>query len=94
MRCRAALGTFNSLNAPAVFTPEQRLDDCDRPSNGGFNSLERLGHERATLFSTPFAGEHRIRKYDGAALPAQRSRGMCRESPLDDRPGDVRHAQR
>src|SRR6202008_2925331 len=42
-----ALGYFNSLKAPAVLTPgDNDWTDCDRPSNGGFNSLERLDHER------------------------------------------------
>jgi hypothetical protein len=37
--------------------------DCDRPSNGGFNSLERLDHERQVFFSTPFSlGAHPIRQ--------------------------------
>jgi hypothetical protein len=29
--------------------------DCDRPSNGGFNSIERLDHERKVFFATPFS---------------------------------------
>ena len=38
-----ALGFFNSLDEPAVFTPgDNDWTDCDRTSNGGFNSLERL----------------------------------------------------
>src|SRR5262245_62957510 len=41
------LGFFNSLRAPAILTPgDNDWTDCDRPSNGGFNSLERLDHER------------------------------------------------
>ena len=53
---------FNSLKAPAVFTPgDNDWTDCDRPSNGGFNSLERLDHERAVFFSKPFTlGQHRL----------------------------------
>ncbi|HXN51561.1 MAG TPA: hypothetical protein VN943_06455 [Candidatus Acidoferrum sp.] len=53
---------FNSLKAPAIFTPgDNDWTDCDRPSNGGFSSLERLDHERALFFSTPFSlGQHRI----------------------------------
>src|SRR5262245_29930091 len=59
-----ALANFNSLNAPAVFTPgDNDWTDCDRPSNGGFNSLERLDHERSLFFSTPFTlGRHRLRQ--------------------------------
>ena len=47
------LGYLNSLEAPAMFTPgDNDWTDCDRPSNGGFNSLERLDHERQVFFST------------------------------------------
>ncbi|MGB9122715.1 MAG: hypothetical protein WCE73_19015, partial [Candidatus Angelobacter sp.] len=58
-----ALGFFNSLKAPAVFTTgDNDWTDCDRPSNGGFSSLERLDHERALFLSTPFSlGQHRMR---------------------------------
>src|SRR5579871_1992829 len=49
-----ALGYFNSLTAPAMFTTgDNDWTDCDRGSNGGFNSLERLDHERQLYFSTP-----------------------------------------
>jgi hypothetical protein len=48
-----ALGWFNSLEAPAIFTPgDNDWTDCDRPKNGGFSSLERLSHERQVLFHT------------------------------------------
>ncbi len=59
-----ALGYFNSLRAPAIFTPgDNDWTDCDRPSNGGFSSLERLDHERQLFFSTPFSlGQHRLRQ--------------------------------
>ena len=51
-----AAGFFASLHAPAILTPgDNDWTDCDRPSNGGFNSLERLDHERALFFSTPFS---------------------------------------
>jgi hypothetical protein len=55
-----ALGYFNSLKAPAVFTPgDNDWTDCDRPSNGGYNSLERLEHERMVLFNTYYSlGQH------------------------------------
>ncbi|HMF90462.1 MAG TPA: hypothetical protein VKL40_07445 [Candidatus Angelobacter sp.] len=57
-----ALGFFNSLRAPAILTPgDNDWTDCDRPSNGGFNSLERLDHERQVFFSTPFSlGQHHM----------------------------------
>ena len=59
-----ALGYFNTLRAPAVFTPgDNDWTDCDRPSNGGFNSLERLDHERQLFFNTPFTlGQHKMRQ--------------------------------
>jgi hypothetical protein len=58
-----ALGFFNSLRAPAILTPgDNDWTDCDRPSNGGFNSRERLDHERQVFFSTPFSlGKRRLR---------------------------------
>ena len=49
-----ALGWFNMLEAPAIFTPgDNDWTDCDRPLNGPFSSLERLSHERAVFFNTP-----------------------------------------
>jgi len=56
------LNYFNSLKAPAIFTPgDNDWTDCDRPSNGGFSSLERLDNERALFFSTPFSlGQHHL----------------------------------
>jgi hypothetical protein len=59
-----AMAYFDALKAPAVFTPgDNDWTDCDRPSNGGFNSLERLDHERQVFFSTPFSqGQHKIRQ--------------------------------
>jgi hypothetical protein len=59
-----ALGFFNALKAPAVFTPgDNDWTDCDRPANGGFNSRERLDHERQVFFSTPFTlGQHKLKQ--------------------------------
>ncbi len=59
-----ALSYFASLRAPAFFTPgDNDWTDCDRPAAGGFNSLERLDHERQLFFSTPFSlGQHRLRQ--------------------------------
>jgi hypothetical protein len=56
-----ALSYFNSLRAPAVFTPgDNDWTDCDR---GAFNSLERLDHERQLFFSTPYSlGQHPMRQ--------------------------------
>jgi hypothetical protein len=48
-----ALGWFDSFQTPAMFTPgDNDWTDCDRPSNGAFDSRERLDHERALFFST------------------------------------------
>jgi hypothetical protein len=48
-----ALGWLNSLEKPAMFTPgDNDWTDCDRTSNGGFNSLERLDHERELFFAS------------------------------------------
>src|SRR5882757_3687878 len=57
-----ALGYFNWLKAPAIFTPADNVwTDCDRASNGRFSSLERLDHERLVFFSTPFSlGQHHL----------------------------------
>ncbi|MEH2161687.1 MAG: hypothetical protein V7K38_11705 [Nostoc sp.] len=57
-----ALGFFNSLKAPAAFTPgDNDWTDCDRPSNGGFNSRERLDYERQVFFNTNFSlGQRRL----------------------------------
>jgi len=51
-----ALDFLNALQAPAMFTPgDNDWTDCDRPANGGFNSLERLNYERTVFFSTPYS---------------------------------------
>ena len=43
-----------------MFTPgDNDWTDCDRPSNGGFNSLERLDHERQVFFATPYSAGRR-----------------------------------
>lgn len=58
-----ALGFFNALRAPAILTPgDNDWTDCDRPSNGGFSSRERLDHERKVFFSTLFSlGQRKLR---------------------------------
>jgi hypothetical protein len=44
---------LDSLDAPAAFTPgDNDWTDCDRASNGGYDSLERLDRERQIFFST------------------------------------------
>ena len=59
-----ALGYFNSLKAPAMFTPgDNDWTDCDRPSAGAYNSRERLDLERALFFSTPYSlGQKRLKQ--------------------------------
>ena len=59
-----ALDFLNALKAPAMFTPgDNDWTDCDRPANGGFNSLERLNFERTLFFSTPFSlGKRHLRQ--------------------------------
>jgi hypothetical protein len=50
------LGYLNALDGAAMFTPgDNDWTDCDRPANGGYNSLERLDHERQVFFATPFS---------------------------------------
>jgi len=55
------LAYFNSLRAPAIFTPgDNDWVDCDRTA--GYNSLVQLDKERALFFSTPYTlGVHRFR---------------------------------
>ena len=51
-----SLDYFNALEAPAMFTPgDNDWTDCDRASNGGYSSLERLDYERFIFFSTPYS---------------------------------------
>ncbi len=60
-----AMGFFNALRAPAILTPgDNDWTDCDRPSNGGFSSRERLDHERMVFFGTPYSlgGHRRLRQ--------------------------------
>jgi len=59
-----ALGYFDALHKAAMFTPgDNDWTDCDRPSNGGFNSLERLDHERQVFFSTTYSlGQHPLKQ--------------------------------
>src|SRR5262249_62374489 len=51
-----ALGFFNALDAPAILTPgDNDWTDCDRPSNGGFSSLGRLGPPPRGVFLQPLS---------------------------------------
>ena len=65
-----SLSYLNSLKAPAVFTPgDNDWTDCDRPSNGSFNSLERLNYERQLFFSEPYSFGKRRLKQEVQAAP-------------------------
>lgn len=65
-----SLSYFNALEAPAAFTPgDNDWTDCDRPSNGGFNSLERLNRERQIFFSTKFSFGQRQLTQEVQAAP-------------------------
>lgn len=57
-----ALLYFNSLRAPAIFTPgDNDWTDCDRTA--GYSSLAQLDKERGLFFSTPYTlGQHRLRQ--------------------------------
>ncbi len=57
-----ALAYFNSLRAPAAFTPgDNDWVDCDRTP--GYNDRVQLDKERALFFSTPFTlGQRKLRQ--------------------------------
>ncbi len=57
-----SLGYFNSLKAPAMFTPgDNDWTDCDRSAN--YNSLAQLDKERALFFGTPYSlGQRKLRQ--------------------------------
>lgn len=59
-----SLRWFNTLKSAAMFTPgDNDWTDCDRASNGSFNSLERLDRERQIFFSTNFSlGQKPVRQ--------------------------------
>ncbi len=80
-----ALGWFKTLKEAAMFTPgDNDWTDCDRPSNGGFNSLERLDHERQVFFSNSFSlGRNRLRQEvqsEALCLGASGSKVGCVEN--------------
>ncbi|MBL8252932.1 MAG: hypothetical protein JNJ76_04940, partial [Candidatus Competibacter sp.] len=57
-----SLGYFNSLKAPAMFTPgDNDWTDCDRIAN--YNSLVQLDKERALFFGAPYSlGQRKLRQ--------------------------------
>lgn len=69
-----SLDYFNSLKAPAMFTPgDNDWTDCDRPSNGGYNAVERLNREREVFFSTDYSlGRRQLRQQVQEQLPENR----------------------
>jgi hypothetical protein len=65
------LGFLNSLVGAAMFTPgDNDWVDCDRASNGGYNSRERLDHERQLFFSTSYSLGRDPLKQDVQRTPA------------------------
>ena len=100
------LGYFDSLREPAIFTPgDNDWTDCDRTSNGGFNSLGAAAVRAARLlFRRRVVGPapDGARGADGAALPGHDEPDrpatvpdrLRREPPLDVPQGHVRDAQR
>lgn len=98
-----SLAYFNSLEAPAMFTPgDNDWTDCDRPSNGGSWSLERLDYERQVFFAGSAAAA--AGRTDGGPLPRDRRlRAVRREPPVelpgghlrdDEHPGVVQQPMR
>ena len=65
------LAYFKSLRKAAMFTPgDNDWTDCDRPSNGGFNSRGRLDLERSLFFGTSYSlGKHPILQEVQTATP-------------------------
>ncbi len=81
-----ALGFFNSLKKPAFFTPgDNDWTDCDRLSNGPFDSLERLTHERTVFFSGKYADRSLGQEQMKAEVQTAR---LCQGAPSS--PGDPR----
>jgi hypothetical protein len=92
------LSFLNALEAAAIVAPgDNDWTDCDRPSNGGFSSLERLDREREVFFSTPFSlGQRRIRQQVQTAPLCpwrERSRAVRGEPALERAGRHVRDAQ-
>jgi hypothetical protein len=79
-----SLAWFNMLKSPAMFTPgDNDWTDCDRPTNGSFNSLERLDRERQIFFNTNFSmGQRPMRQEEQTAALCLGLSGnvACREN--------------
>lgn len=104
-----ALDYFNSLSAPAMFTPgDNDWTDCDRASAGGYAALERLDFERALFFATPYSlGQRPMRQKVQAAPYVENRRwsvggvvyatlniqGSC-NNLCDTAPDETEYAQR
>ena len=82
---RASARLVRLARAPAMFTPgDNDWTDCDRPANGGFNSLERLDHERQVFFSTTYslgAPSDASRKSRRRRVPGHRRPDAVRREP-------------
>lgn len=64
------LGYFNALQKPAIFTPgDNDWTDCDRTSNGGFNSLGRLQYERGVFFGSDQSLGHKTMTLEVQSTP-------------------------
>ena len=59
-----ALGYFNALKAPAMFTPgDNDWTDCDRPRTAASTRSSGSTYERAAVLRTPFSlGQHQLRQ--------------------------------
>lgn len=61
---------FDTLDAAAMFTPgDNDWTDCDRPSNGGYNSRERMDMQRKIFFSTGYSMGRRPVRQDVQTEP-------------------------
>jgi hypothetical protein len=87
------LGYLNSIKTAAVFAPgDNDWTDCDRPSNGGFNSRERLDHERQVFFSTRYSlGRHPLRQEVQTTAPFCLSATNASVPCVENRRWTVRH---
>ena len=45
---------FDTFSRPLIYTPgDNEWTDCHRPSNGAYDPLERLAHDRSVFFADP-----------------------------------------
>ena len=61
---------LNRIRHAVIFVPgDNDWTDCDRASNGGYNSLERLDYERSVFFNTPYTLGQRTFRQQVQATP-------------------------